>query len=470
MVATAADRQSEASSSSPSPVQLGISSPHHHHMDLDGPEDRNTKDSPSNPASNTGTGLRLHLSPSPFDPDESSSTSSNNASNTNSSIQPVALLMDELKSEETSIRVEAIKQLPTICLALGPERTRLELLPFLQCSLDEEDEVLYALAERIVPLVEYVGGASFAHHLIPILEGLVAAEEPYVRNCAVEAFTTIIDYLSTVEALSRHAFPSIQRLAAGEWFSKKSSAATLISYLIRRLCSPIQSPAEKGTASTEIGTEKAINTLVGELLKLFESLLYEETPLVRKAVATNLSPLTQALNTSSPSTATWMGTFLIPICSQLAADPQDSVRLLAVEPLATLLSQAAKMAAGPLETDPLMSKLIPLFLSLASDTSWRIRLMVATHYGRLSQALYQVSAVDGLGIFCALLRDIEGEVRAAATSQLSIICELINSQATTVEEQIIPTIRLLLSDPSSHVRSALALQLNDVARVLGAFR
>jgi serine/threonine-protein phosphatase 2A regulatory subunit A len=39
--------------------------------------------------------------------------------------------MDELKHAELTIRLNAIQNLDTIALALGPERTRSELIPFL---------------------------------------------------------------------------------------------------------------------------------------------------------------------------------------------------------------------------------------------------------------------------------------------------------------------------------------------------
>lgn len=50
-------------------------------------------------------------------------------------MQPVAKLADELRSEEPMARVEAMKRLSTIALALGQERTRTELIPFLQSTM-----------------------------------------------------------------------------------------------------------------------------------------------------------------------------------------------------------------------------------------------------------------------------------------------------------------------------------------------
>jgi serine/threonine-protein phosphatase 2A regulatory subunit A len=46
-------------------------------------------------------------------------------------VYPIAVLVDELKHDDIVLRLNAIRRLSTIALALGPERTRLELIPFL---------------------------------------------------------------------------------------------------------------------------------------------------------------------------------------------------------------------------------------------------------------------------------------------------------------------------------------------------
>ena len=47
------------------------------------------------------------------------------------SLYPVAVLIDELKNEDIQLRLNSIRRLSTIALALGPDRTREELIPFL---------------------------------------------------------------------------------------------------------------------------------------------------------------------------------------------------------------------------------------------------------------------------------------------------------------------------------------------------
>lgn len=91
--------------------------------------------------------------------------------------------MDELRAEDVQLRLNAIHSIPTIALALGPDRAREELIPFLQDSVDDEDEVLLALGEELGrDFHEYIGGAEYAHLLLGPLENLSAVEETLVRD------------------------------------------------------------------------------------------------------------------------------------------------------------------------------------------------------------------------------------------------------------------------------------------------
>ncbi len=51
------------------------------------------------------------------------------------------LRSDELKNEDVALRLNSVRRLSTIALALGEERTRKELIPYLTDANDDEDEV-----------------------------------------------------------------------------------------------------------------------------------------------------------------------------------------------------------------------------------------------------------------------------------------------------------------------------------------
>ena len=79
------------------------------------------------------------------------------------------LLLDfilTLRRFRSQLRLNSIKKLSTIALALGVERTRSELSPFLTDTIYDEDEVLLALAEQLGALTPLVGGSEFVHCLL----------------------------------------------------------------------------------------------------------------------------------------------------------------------------------------------------------------------------------------------------------------------------------------------------------------
>ena len=116
------------------------------------------------------------------------------------SLYPIAVLIDELRNEDVQVfgslpkieksdpeilsqlRLNSIKKLSTIALALGVERTRSELIPFLTDTIYDEDEVLLALAEQLGTFTPLVGGKEHVHCLLPPLESLATVEETIVRD------------------------------------------------------------------------------------------------------------------------------------------------------------------------------------------------------------------------------------------------------------------------------------------------
>lgn len=151
------------------------------------------------------------------DPIKPSSETSTEAQGDQDELYTVALLIDELKHEDVQYRLNAMKNLVVIAKALGPERTRNELLPFLQGAfrslhfdrknqqnlsccrqfpnsvlkscwqdciecIDDEDEVLSVLADELSKLTEAVGGPEYSYFLLTPLENIAAVEETSVRE------------------------------------------------------------------------------------------------------------------------------------------------------------------------------------------------------------------------------------------------------------------------------------------------
>ena len=102
-----------------------------------------------------------------------------------------------------------MRRLGTIALALGDERTRLELIPFISESNDDEDEVLLSLAEELGNFVPYVGGSEYAQVLLPPLEDLCSVEETVVRERAVQSLIQISEQMPA-SSLEKQLLPLVK--------------------------------------------------------------------------------------------------------------------------------------------------------------------------------------------------------------------------------------------------------------------
>lgn len=68
------------------------------------------------------------------------------------------------------VRVNAIKNLSTIALALGVENTRFYLIPYLTVKTQSEytEDLMVVLAEELGNLTDYIGGPAFVNLLLVI--------------------------------------------------------------------------------------------------------------------------------------------------------------------------------------------------------------------------------------------------------------------------------------------------------------
>jgi len=91
-----------------------------------------------------------HLNNNPLENNNNNNSLNNGAmEEEEEDLYHVASMIDDLRHDDVHHRVMASKGLPRIAKALGPSRTREELIPFLLDSSDDEDEVLLAMAEAI---------------------------------------------------------------------------------------------------------------------------------------------------------------------------------------------------------------------------------------------------------------------------------------------------------------------------------
>eukprot|EP00210_Caulerpa_lentillifera_P002015 g1932.t1 len=342
---------------------------------------------------------------------------------------PISVLIAELKDDDVTIRLNSIRRLGIIARALGEERTRNELIPFLNEANDDQDEVLLALAEELGDFVQYIGGKDHAHVLLAPLETLSTVEETVVRDKAVQSLCNVGHVLST-KAISNFFLPLIKRLASGEWFTARVSACGLFS------------------AAYPLADESSR----GELRSLFSNLIQDETPMVRRAAAQNLGKFVHEVEPKLVVSE------LLPLFSRLTQDDQDSVLLLAVGSCGPFAKQ--------LSPEDSYTLLLPIVQKLSEDKSWRVRYQIAEVLCDVSNSFTPEMTRDELTpIFTRLLRDAEPEVRSAAARKVALFCKKL--EGVDIIDNVLPCVMELSTDNSQYVRASLASVVMELTSKIG---
>uniref|UniRef100_M4BXL3 Phosphatase PP2A regulatory subunit A/Splicing factor 3B subunit 1-like HEAT repeat domain-containing protein n=1 Tax=Hyaloperonospora arabidopsidis (strain Emoy2) TaxID=559515 RepID=M4BXL3_HYAAE len=345
------------------------------------------------------------------------------------SLYPIAILVDELKHEDVQLRLNSIRQIRIIAEALGHERTQNELLPFMNDSLDDEDEVLLVMAEELGDFVDLVGGPAHAYLLLKPLESLATVDEASVRNMAVRSICKVVE-ASEAEHVAEHFVPVLRRLVTRDWFTSRIASCSLF----------------------QVGYSRLSTEMQAEMRGMFGQLCRDDTPMVRKAASAALGGFASVMDSHSASSE------MLPLFLTLATDRQDSVRIHTIDNAVAL--------ARLVPSDVLPTQVLPTIFETARDASWRVRWSVANRFPEICDALTAETINSTFcDAFVSLLEDNEAEVRTAATSKILGVARLLQPQR--IVDKIVPCFQRLARDMSDHVRSALASVVMKVAPSLG---
>lgn len=342
-----------------------------------------------------------------------------------SNVQSIAIAIDELRHEDVNVRVGAYHKLGFIAEALGPHRTRSELLPYVYEFIDDEDEVLVVLAETLASFLPYVGGAEYISQIFQPLEALAGAGEACVRDKAVESIISLSGGLDP-SIVATHLFPLVRRLSQGEYTARISAAA---------LCS---------VAYTRVNPDRQ-----QDLRKCFTDLCKDPTPNVRRAACTQFGQLVHVMKYEDIKNGL-LGAF-----TAMVQDDQDSVRLLSVSSLVSTLR--VFRANGKATT------LFPSMNSLFADKSWRVRCVVANSFPAIVAAVGGGHDQQLVEAFSKLLLDSEAEVRTAAAFKIGEIVQAVDPQ---VAGHLIQAVKAVAKDSCTYARAALGSVVTSFSRVL----
>lgn len=344
----------------------------------------------------------------------------------NHELYPIALLIDELRNEDVQTRLNAVRQLEYIAIALGPSRTREELIPFLMESADSDDHVLSATAEKLGEMVDAVGGSEWAFFLLLPLEELLMLDEASVREKALKSILAVQARMPS-RHIDEHSCALVSRLARNDWFVARMAACSLIPSVCQRAFSE-------------------------EMLREFVELCGDETPMVRRSAIIAISEVSKVIPVNKLRD-------VLDAFRRLARDEQDSVRILTIPTAMTLARDVLK---NPQES---YNALFPEIRACLDDPSWRVRVTVAGAIEEIFLHTPEKVHQQVFDMYVKLLSDLEAEVRTVAVAKLALVCAVRPDRSLL--NLIAPALTKLTRDDSDAVRAALAESLTKASPVCG---
>lgn len=199
-----------------------------------------------------------------------------------------------------------------------------------------------------------------------------------------------------------------------------------------------------------IGYSRLPDTAKSEFSQLFLNLCEDPTPLVRRAAAINFNKMIKVVNPALVQT-----TYALAF-QNFSTHEQESIRIQTIGICVTLCDTM------PIEFK--MTKVLPVILQLSKDKAWRVRF---TFVNRLSELLSKLPSAEIpiATVFDSLLQDSEAEVRSAAASNVTSLCQ--NISKDVIYTKLFPSIQRLTVDSSDSVRIAIAAGLGNLVIVIG---
>jgi serine/threonine-protein phosphatase 2A regulatory subunit A len=362
--------------------------------------------------------------------------------------QAFAVFRRAVLEEPIEKQVAAMKRLPMVILAAGGSVTRESILPLLKeyASGGGEDEVLMAMAANLdlkvaaAACAEVLGTGDDRNcwgEILEILEMLCSVEETVVRDQAVESILHTVEFL-TPAASSAALVPMLGRLSKSEWFTARVSACGLLPACLHK------------TDGDETTTA---------VLQTFPKLCEDETPMVRRAIARVLAEFAEAV-VALPAGGK----------EALVKDILPQFKLLGVEDDAAsvqhIIAENTSRVATLLSSDEFSDLLLEYVRWCAESPSWRIRSIIAPHFGQFCRVLASqaASAAGLLPLFLTLLSDPERDVRAEAVKGCVALHEGVGHAAFV--EHVVPKLAQSITDESNVVRTAYADTCSDVIAAL----
>ncbi|KAI9342409.1 armadillo-type protein [Pilaira anomala] len=339
-------------------------------------------------------------------------------------------LINKLKSDQIEYKVDALNKLDLIATALGVERTRTKLIPYLTDYKCEDENVLILLVDQLARLINKVGGSSYVHVLLAPLES-IASVVKYVtiRDKVVESIIQIIQLLPKGQFID-YVFPLLKRLSRSKLGTGRCSAIGIIPFIY--------------SLSDEIQQN--------DLRILFTDLVNDSDLMVRNTAFQILPDFFIKLKPKEMKSGyKWF--------EKLSRDKEECVRTNSINSLICLSDR--------MKLEQRKQYLIPIIERLSQDTSWQVKQNLAIKFNTLSESIQHPLSL--IIPFQHLIASSEKKVKVTMVTQLVAFSSqfVLLEYPETMTTAIIPAVALFVMDKDKEIREMISNEMIGMATLLG---
>ena len=337
-------------------------------------------------------------------------------------------LLEDLQSQETKIKINAIHNLRGISLALGCEATKKELLPYLKNCVnnEEEDEVLIELAKVLSNFLDCIGGKENIKDLLGLFEVILTIDEPTIRKEAINSLKETIQQIGNIQYIEKDIMDIINKFYIVDDVNQKLSALNLIIVVYKDL----------NENNKKIVLEYLDNFSISDNISIKKELLSEITKIT---LLLSIDYIKKFINI-------------------MMKDKNDTVK--------TDLLNIIISIKNHKELVSMMDFIYELIPKLSEDQNWRVRLTVIDNIIEIlnfNNINYQFKQTV-INIYLKLIEDPEAEIRNGCCLKLEEITKLLKNEVNF--EKILKNMEKLGKDPKNFVKNSLAENIFKICHLI----
>jgi len=337
-------------------------------------------------------------------------------------------LLEDLQNPDIKIKKNAFQNLRGISLALGRERTRKELLPYLKSCVDEEeDEIIIELAKVLSNFIDCIGGKQYIKELLSLLEIILTIDDHFVRIEILNTIKLVVKQIGKVSEIETDLMSIISNLYNSEDINQKKSAMKLLIFLYKDL--------------NNNNKNVAIN--------YFDKFLVDNNISIKKELLNEITEISLELSMD----------YIKKMINIILKDKNDSMRIDIVNIILSIKNHK--------HINEFIDTIYDLIPKLAEDTNWRVRLTVSDKLNELLnfpniKNEFKKTSAD---IFAKLLDDPEPEIRNICCLRLEEITKILKDENNF--DKILQNLRKLEKDQKNFVKGALASNVLKICEMIG---